>query len=121
MEIDKNEMNNSWQCQSFVEKMIVDYSIAPASFYNDFQLVVKSISIPSYEGAQRATSKLIVICAFSLNELIELILASGHQPNSKISFIFGEECRTFCEGEWEAYANATKPLRRHQPWPCQPC
>jgi hypothetical protein len=40
------------------------------TFYDDFQLVVKSISIPSYEGAQRAASKLIVICAFVLNELI---------------------------------------------------
>ena len=63
-----------------------------------FQRVVKSILIPSYEGAQRAASKLIVICAFGLNELIELILASGHQPNSKISLIFREECRLFCEG-----------------------
>jgi hypothetical protein len=100
MEIKKNEKNSSWQCQFFVEKMIVDYSVAPASFYDNFQLVVKSILIPSYEVAQRAASKLIVICAFGLNELIELILASGHQPTSKISFIFGEECRTFCEGEW---------------------
>jgi hypothetical protein len=83
------------------QKMIVDYSIAPASFYDNFQLVVKSILIPSYEGAQRAASKLIVTCVFGLNKLIELILASGHQPNSKIFFIFGEECRTFCEGEWE--------------------
>jgi hypothetical protein len=55
------------------QKMIVDYSIAPAPFYNDFQLVVKSILIPSYEGALRAASKLIVICAFGLNKLIELI------------------------------------------------
>jgi hypothetical protein len=81
--------------------LIVDYSIVPASFYDDFQLVVESILIPSYEGAQRATLKLIVICAFGLNELIKLILASGQQPNFKISLIFGEECRTFCEGEWE--------------------
>jgi hypothetical protein len=81
------------------QKMIVDYSIASAFFYDDFQLVVKSILIPSYEGDQRAASKLIDICAFDLNKLIELILASGHQPNSKISYIFGEECRTFCEGE----------------------
>ena len=66
-------------------------------------------SIPSYEGAQRAASKLIVICAFGLNELIKLISASRHQQlivayvktNSKIYLIFGEECRTFCEGEWE--------------------
>ena len=36
-------------------------------------------SIPSYEGAQRAASKLIVICAFGLNELIKLISASRHQ------------------------------------------
>ena len=33
-------------------------------------------SIPSYEGAQRTASKLIVICAFGLNELIKLISAS---------------------------------------------
>jgi hypothetical protein len=72
-----------------------NYSVA------GFQLVVKSILIPSYEGAQRATSRLIVICAFGLNKLIELIFASGHQPNSKISFIFGEGCRTFREREWE--------------------
>jgi hypothetical protein len=66
-------------------------------------------SIPSYEGAQKATSKLIVIWAFGLNELIKLISASRHQQlivayvktNSKIYLIFGEECRTFCEGEWE--------------------
>jgi hypothetical protein len=63
-----------------------------------FQLIVKSISIPSYEGAQRTASKLIVICAFDHNELMKLILASDHQPNSKISLIFGEEFRTFCEG-----------------------
>jgi hypothetical protein len=53
------------------------------TFYDDFQLVVKSILIPSYEGAQRAASKLIVICAFGLNKLIKFILASGNQPNSK--------------------------------------
>jgi hypothetical protein len=66
-------------------------------------------SIPSYEGAQRTASKLIVICAFGLNELIKLISASRHQQlivaydktNSKIYLIFGEECSTFCEGEWE--------------------
>jgi len=64
-------------------------------------------SIPSYEGAQKAASKLIVICAFSLNELIKLISASRHQQlivayiktNSITYLIFGEECRTFCEGE----------------------
>ena len=33
-------------------------------------------SIPSYEGAQRAASKFIVLCAFGLNELIKLISAS---------------------------------------------
>jgi hypothetical protein len=54
-----------------------NYSIA------GFQVVVKPISIPSYERAQRAASKLIVICAFRINKLIELILASGHPPNSK--------------------------------------
>jgi hypothetical protein len=35
--------------------------------------------IPSYEGAQRAASKSIVICAFGLNKLIKLIMASCHQ------------------------------------------
>ena len=83
-----------------------------ASFDSNFfgqksKLIV--VSIPSYEGAQRATSKLNVICAFGLNELIKLISASRHQQlivayvktNSKIYLIFGEECRTFCEGEWE--------------------
>jgi len=97
---------------------------------NDFQLVVKLIvdsssegahksklivdSIPSYEGSQRAASKLIVICAFGLNKLIKLISASRHQQlivayvnmNSKICLIFGEECfRTFCAGEWELIGN----------------
>jgi hypothetical protein len=70
-------------------------------------LIVDLIS--SYEGAQRAASKLIVIWDFGLNELIKLISASCHQQlsvayvntNSKIYLIFGEECRTFCEGEWE--------------------
>jgi hypothetical protein len=81
--------------------MIIDYSIASASFYDNFQLVVKSTLISSYEGAQRAAMKLIVICTFGLNKLIKLILASSHKPNSKISFIFGEECRTYCEGEWK--------------------
>ena len=66
-------------------------------------------SIPSYEGYQRAALKLIVICTFDLNVLIKLILVSCHQQhivayvntNSKIYLIFGQECRTFCEGEWE--------------------
>jgi hypothetical protein len=62
------------------------------------QLIVESIPTPSYEGAQRAISKLIVICTFGLNKLIELIWASGHQPNSKIFCIFRGECRLFCEG-----------------------
>jgi hypothetical protein len=34
--------------------LIVDYSIAPASFCKDFQLVVESISILISEGAQFA-------------------------------------------------------------------
>jgi len=97
---------------------------------DDFQLIVKLIvdsssegaqkskfivdSIPSYEGAQRAASKLIVICAFGLNKGINLISASCHQQlivayvnmNSKICLIFREECfRTFCEGEWELIGN----------------
>jgi hypothetical protein len=73
------------------------------------KLIVDYILISRSEGAQRAASKLIVICAFGLNELIKLISASRHQQlivayvktNSKIYLIFGEECRTFCEGEWE--------------------
>jgi hypothetical protein len=43
-----------------IQWLIVDYSIASACFYDNFQLVVESISIPSYEGAQRAASELIV-------------------------------------------------------------
>ena len=82
-----------------------------ASFDTSNVFSQKSIvdSIPSYEGAQRAASKLIVICTFGLNKLIKLISASRHQQlsvayvniNSKIFLIFEEECRTFCEGEWE--------------------
>jgi hypothetical protein len=69
-------------------------------FSQKSKLIVNSI--PSYEGAQKAALKLIVICSFGLNELIKLISASRHfKTNSKIYLIFGEECRTFCEGEWE--------------------
>ncbi len=37
--------------------------------------------VPSYEGAQRAASKLIIICTFglNLNELVKLISAFCHQ------------------------------------------
>jgi len=64
----------------------------------------------------KRASKLIVISAFSLNlnKLIKLISASHHQQlivayantNSKIYLIFGEECRTFCEGELRQHIDA---------------
>ena len=50
-----------------LSRLIVDLSSEGAQIS---KLIVDSI--PSYEGAQIAASKLIVICAFSLNELINL-------------------------------------------------
>ena len=67
--------------------MIVEHFTVSNYSIVGFQRVVKSTLTPSYEGAQRAASKLIVICAFGLNKLIKLIWASGHQLNSKIFLI----------------------------------
>jgi hypothetical protein len=67
------------QVPATIFQLIVDYLIAPASFYKNFQLVVKSISILDSEGAQL---KFIVV-----------------SRTFKISFPFQEECRIFREGE----------------------
>jgi hypothetical protein len=111
-------------------------------FNRKSKLIVDYVLIPSSEGAQSAASKLIFICIFGFNkiiepitvfchiELIQIIMAFHHNnltmlnninhshqlidafdhqkifvayinKNSKISLIFQEKCRIFCEGEWE--------------------
>jgi hypothetical protein len=111
MEINKNEMNNSWQCRSFVDKMIVElfptsagalpsklmYQEEASSMLivalifehtrtrnlsnDDFQLIVKLIPILNSEGACAPLS--------TSNESVKLIVVLSDK-DSKI----------FCEGEW---------------------
>jgi hypothetical protein len=123
-------------------------------FSKKSKLIVDYVLIPSSEGAQRVASKLIVICAFGYNEIIELIKifchigeliqiitafhhnkltklnninhshqlidAYDHQKiivayinkNSKISLIFQEEKRIFCEGEWEIIDNGNTIVKQ---------
>jgi hypothetical protein len=71
--------------------LIADYSFAPASFFKDFQLVVKLISILISEGAQAAP-----------NHSHQLIVAFEY---SKISLHLCKDCRTFCEGVKEQMIN----------------
>ncbi len=53
-------------------------SDAPSNIFSQKSKLIVNL-IPSYEGALRqAASKLIVNCAFDLNKLIKLILASCH-------------------------------------------
>jgi hypothetical protein len=75
-----------------IQWLIVDYSIASACFYDNFQLVVESILIPSYEGAQRAASELIV----TLTSIVDFQLVVEFNPIThsegvcNASVIFGD-------------------------------
>jgi hypothetical protein len=73
--------------------LIVDYSIASACFYADFHLVVKSISIPSHEGTQRAASEFIVTLTSIVD--FQLVVEFNPIPHSEgecnASVIFGDK------------------------------
>jgi hypothetical protein len=90
-----NDFNSLFSLSFNQDLLIVATAQNPFSA-DSFKLIAEFIS----EGAQFTPATLQtfkLIDAFDHHQLIVTYV----NTNSKISLIFGEECRTFCEGEWE--------------------
>ncbi len=79
--------------------VIVDNSIAPAFFFKDFQLVVKSFSILISDGAQFAAPA--TIQTFADGDQAALQIAASKlidiSCNSTSSLHLSKDCNIFCE------------------------